>query len=56
MQIDTAAQKMSTSSCHSMSLLSNLTFDCHQNRDEVFMALPDNISVDTETGGSYSQT
>lgn len=45
MQIDIAAQKMSTSSCHSMFLLSKLTFYCHQNRDEIFMALPDNISV-----------
>lgn len=45
MQIDITAQKMSTSSCHSMSLLSNLTFYCHQNPDEIFMALHDNISV-----------
>lgn len=45
MQIDTTAQKTSTSSCHSMFWLSNLTFYCHQDRDEIFMALPDNISV-----------
>lgn len=38
MQIDITAQKTSTSSCHSVLLLSNLTFYCHQG--EISLALP----------------
>lgn len=43
MQIDITAQKTSTSSCHGVLLLSNLTFYCHQG--EISLALPDSISV-----------
>lgn len=54
MQIDIKNQKTSTSSCHGMSLLSNLIFHCHPKLDEIFVDLSDNVSV-SNGGGFFAQ-